>query len=223
MSIRNGDYCLSGRVWESLEVTAVRLLNLEAIASIEELRLRVGFDREAELVLANELAGLDLAETIRVEARLDIKTLASRLVMCLARGDKNEPPNTIIDCMVYLDHLHDERSTPHAALHAFVDVMAGLAAQLGARWLHLACEDDERLMVGGGLRLPDVCGIYRPDVLDGLLEPLRAAGAIVDEEPIRGYLVVWLAPIDALLAERPVPIPEGAHAIIRERLSKGDV
>jgi len=223
MSIRNGDYCLSGRVWRSLEVTAVRLPDLEATASIEELRLRVGFDKEPELVLATELAGLDLAETIRVEALLDVKTLASRLVMSLSRGDKNEPPNTIIDCMVDLDHLLDKRETPDAALHAFIDAIAGLAEQLDAPWLHLACEDDERLALGGGLRLPDVCGIYRPQILDGLVEPLRAAGAIVDEEPIHGYRVVWVAPIDALLAERPIPFPEAAHAIIRERLSKGDV
>jgi hypothetical protein len=218
----HGDYCLSGRLWRGLAETAARVINLESVGRIKSVEL-LGPQQERELVPAAELSARDLATTHTMDVVLEIETFDSNLLLALSRGDENEPPNTIVDCMVYLDQLIDERPTAQTALRDFVDVMARFAEQLDCGWLHFACEDDARLQLGAGLLLPDICGIYRPEILQDIHGALVTAGAVIDSELVRGYRVVWVAPLDVLVAENARTEPSVLHDLLRKRLASGDV
>lgn len=120
MTILRGDYCLSGRAWRRLEDTTHGLTRLEQLVVHEICRVTEQDERHSNVVDGNVVPPLDLTETKRIEARLGTKTIASHLLLTLARGDAFEPPNTIIDCMVYLDQVQAHAATPEAGLRRFV-------------------------------------------------------------------------------------------------------
>jgi hypothetical protein len=109
---------------------------------------------------------------------------------------------TLIEGQVFVQELLEHAASPERALVAMADLLARMAGHVHARFLHVADEDDDSLLVpDSNIRLPSICGIYQRQAIEAIALPLRENGAIIEDAPHPDFLAVWVAPIASLLQD----------------------
>jgi hypothetical protein len=204
MSILHSEYCLSGWCPHPFEITIQRMLELDAVAQIVELLLwehdgqvsRTSLARGSRAV--ERRTGIDPEKLHRFHCVLEpcIAGVSTTIhVWACRHGDA-----TLIEGQVFVQELIEHAASPEQSLRSLADLLARVAGHLGARFLHVADEDDDSLLVPDhDIRLPSVYGIYQRQAIEGIAQPLRESGAIVEEAPHPDFVVVWVAPIESLL------------------------
>lgn len=208
MSIVYGEYCLSGSSPHPFQVTARRMLELDPVARVAELLL---WDHAGEAEHTAFVEGSQ-ASDISAISELDtdqVNKFHCVLAPCIAGimttihiwacRDSDE---TIIDGQVFVHELLEHTRSPEDALRGMAELLARMAGHLDTTLLHVADEDDDALLVPNSpIRLPSICGVYQRQTIEPIADPLRERGAIIEAVPDPDLLVVWMAPIEALLQD----------------------
>jgi hypothetical protein len=208
MSILHSEYCLSGSCPHPFEVTIRRMLQLDSVAQIVELLLwdqggqvnRTTLARGSHATDMERLTGIDHEQLHKFHCVLEpcIAGVTTTIHVWACR-DEDE---TLIEGQVFVQELLEHAASPEQSLIGLADLLARMAEHLHARFLHVADEDDDSLLVPDStIRLPSLCGIYQRQAISAIIAPLRESGAVVEDAPHPDFLAVWVAPIESLMQD----------------------
>lgn len=206
MSIIHSEYCLSGSCSYSFEVTARRMLELDAVARIGEILLwdhagevqRTAFAGDSRAGDSDPISELDIQRIHKFHCVLEpaIAGVMTTIHVWAHRDDDA----TFIDGQVFVQELIEHAPAPERAVRGLVELLARMAEHLDTTILHIADEDDDSLLVPDSrIRLPSICGIYQRHAIEPIAVPLLEQGAIIEDGPDPDLLVMWVAPVHALL------------------------
>jgi hypothetical protein len=184
------------------------MLQLDSVAQIVELLLwdhegqvnRTSLPEGSRATYRERFIGMDHRQIRKFHCVLEacIAGVTTTLHVWACSGEDE----TLINGQVFVQELLEHAASAEQSLLGLADLLARMAERLHARFIHVADEDDDSLLVPDcAIRLPSICGIYQRQAIEAIALRLQDSGAVIEDAPHPGFLVVWVAPIESLLQD----------------------